>query len=116
MLPVVSKPTIKCPSSKVRIFTVLVDPCCDVTLFKLVMTDRIYWFIGWQFDQFRIDKEAVKSVGIVVSSWRADYRSVRHDFVRVRAVVDIRPCKKPRTQRVVCPDAIVIHRERSKYP
>ena len=37
------------------------DSCRDITLFKRVMTDNIYWFIGWQFDKFRIDKETVKS-------------------------------------------------------
>ena len=65
VLPVVSKPAIKCPSSKVSICAILVDSCCDITLFKLVTTDRIDWFIGWQFDEVRLDKETMKSGSIV---------------------------------------------------
>jgi hypothetical protein len=61
MLPIVSKPAIKLSSSKVGISTILADSCRDITFFKLVMTDRIDWFIGWQFDEVRLDKETVKS-------------------------------------------------------
>jgi hypothetical protein len=65
VLPIVSKPAIKCPSSKVSICTILADSCRNITFFKLVMTDRIDWFIGWQFDEVRLDKETVKSGSVV---------------------------------------------------
>ena len=76
MLPVVSKPAIKCPSSKVRICAILADSRRDIAFFKLVMTDRIDWFIGWQFDEVRLDKETVKS-GIVVPRRTHDDASAR---------------------------------------
>ena len=65
MLPVVPKPAIKYPSSKVSICAILADSRRDIAFFKLVMTDRINWFIGWQFDEVRLDKETVKSGSVV---------------------------------------------------
>ena len=135
MLPVVSKPAIKCPSSKVRVCAILADSRCDITLFKRVTTDSIDWFIGWQFDEVRLDKETVKSGSVVCplrthTGWdvwwvgviRVDAVTtsvcVIHSAFCIRVVgivVDIRACKKMRTQGVVCPDAVVIHREMAKY-
>ena len=69
MLPVVSKPAIKCPSSKVSICTVLADSCCDIAFFKLMVTNGIDWSIGWQLDMVGLDKEAVNTSRIV-RSWR----------------------------------------------
>ena len=97
------------------------DSCRDITLFKRVMTDNIYWFIGWQFDKFRIDKETVKSSTVVRG---ADYPSgavIRHEFIRVVGVVVlvrrvvVRAGKKPSSSGIVHPDTIIIHREMAKY-